>query len=140
MIKDTLVKTPTGARAIADLKRGDLVYDEFGKPVKVRQVTPKGRKPVVDLVMSGKAWVTCSPEDKWLVKECCGPRQFIAEIRSVSNFKPENRLFINLEGCPFGTGFTVQVGRDTREEDTYDLDVDSETQLYLLDNGLIAHA
>jgi hypothetical protein len=41
MIKDTLVKTPTGAKAIAELKRDDLVYNEFGKPVKVRQVTQK---------------------------------------------------------------------------------------------------
>ena len=140
MIKDTLVKTPTGAKAISDLKRGDLVYNEFGKPVEVKQVIPKGRNPVVDITMSGQTWATCALNDRWLVKECCGHKQFIAEVKCVSDFQPYNRLLIRLDGYPFGTGFSVQIGKEEREEETYDLDVDSETSLYLLDNGLIAHA
>ena len=140
MIKDTLVKTPNGATPIAELKRGDLVFNEFGKPVKVKNIVSNGLKPVVDLLMSGKAWATCSPEHRWLVKECCGQKQFIAEVKAVSDFKSYNRVLIRLEGHPFGTGFSVQIGQETREEETYDLDIESDTSLYLLDNGLIAHA
>ena len=140
MIKNTLVKTPNGAMPIAELKRGDLVYNEFGKPVKVKNIASNGLNPVVDLVMSGQTWATCSPEHRWLVKECCGHKQFIAEVKAVSEFKSYNRVLIRLDGYPFGTGFAVQVGKEMRDEETYDLDIESETSLYLLDNGLIAHS
>jgi hypothetical protein len=46
-----------------------------------------------------------------------------------------------MEGRPFGFGLSVAIGADDgREEDTFGIDVDSETNLYQLDNGLVAHS
>ena len=141
MIKTTLVKTPTGAKSITELKAGDLVCNEFGKPVAVRQVVAKGREPVVDILVSGRTWVTCTKESRWLVKEPCGPKQAIMEIKKVSEFTPSNRVLAVMEGRPFGFGFSVAIGADEgREEETFGIDVDSETNLYQLDNGLVAHS
>ena len=141
MIKTTLVKTPTGAKPITELHEGDLVCNEFGKPVAVRQVVARGKEPVVDILVSGQTWVTCAKESRWLVKEPCGPRQAIMEIKKVSDFTPSNRVLTVMEGRPFGFGFSVAIGADDgREEDTFGIDVDSETHLYQLDNGLVAHS
>lgn len=140
MIKSTLVKTPTGAKQIVELKEGDLVCNEFGKPVTVTQVVAKGRRPIVNLVIGGQPFATCSREHRWLVKECCGPKQFYMELRSVSDFSTSNRLVTILEGKPFGCGLSVTIDDQHIEDETFDIDVDSETHLYLLDSGLIAHS
>ena len=141
MIKTTLVKTPTGAKSITELKAGDLVCNEFGKPVAIKQVVARGKEPVVDILVSGRTWATCSKEHRWLVKEPCGPKQAIMEIKKVSEFTPSNRMLAVMEGRPFGFGFSVAIGADEgREEETFGIDVDSETNLYQLDNGLVAHS
>lgn len=139
MIRNTLVRTPSGARAITELKSGDLVCNEFGKPVKVKQVISRGKESVVDILVSGQPWATCSKEHQWLVKECCGPKQAIVELRRVSDFTSGNRVLLVVDGRPFGFGLSVAISRDEREEETFDLDIDSATSLYLLDNGLVSH-
>jgi hypothetical protein len=141
MIKNTLVRTPSGAKPINELRAGDVVCNEFGKPVQVKQVILKGRHPIVDLFVSGnEPWVTCDREQKLLIKECCGPKQFIMEIRSVSNFSKSNRIVTVIEGQPFGCGLTVTINDAQMEDETFDLDVESNTNLYLLESGLIAHS
>lgn len=139
MIRSTLVKTPTGDKLITDLIEGDLVLNEFGKPVMVKQVVARGKEPVVDLLVSGQSWVTCNRESRWLVKECCGPKQAILDVKKVSEFTSSNRIIAVTEGRQFGFGFSVAVESTGREEDTFDLDIESGTSLYLLANGLVAH-
>jgi len=140
MIRSTLIKTPTGAKPITDLKEGDLVCNEFGKPVAVRQVVARGKKPVVDILVSGQTWATCSKDHRWMVKESCGPKQAIVEIKKVSEFTPSNRVLAVMDGRPFGFGLSVAVGTEIREEETFEIDVESDTNLYLLANGLVAHS
>lgn len=139
MIKTTLVKTPTGCTPITDLHEGDLVCNEFSKPVKVKQVISNGKSPVVHILVGGQPWVTCSKEQRWLVKDSCGPKQSIIEVKKVSELNSHNRLLTVLDGRPFGYGLSVVINEDG-EEETFDIDVESETNLYLLANGLVAHS
>jgi hypothetical protein len=138
MIRDTLVRTPSGAKSIVELGVGDLVCNEFGNPVRVKRVISRGREPVVDLLVNGKLWASCSREHRWLVKECCGPKQAIYELKKVSDFISSDRLV--LEGHPFGIGVSVAISSDYREDEIFDFDVESGTSLYLLENGLVAHS
>ena len=136
MIKNTLIRTPTGSKAISDIKAGDFVCNEFGKPVRVRQVTCNGPTTVVDLLVFGKPWATCAKEHRWLVKEGCNPKD--AEVKSVSDFNSATKIITRVEGQPFGFGMHVTVGME-RTEDTFALDVDADTSFCLLSNGLVTH-
>lgn len=61
----TLVATPTGPVEIQNLKPGDEVFDEHGKPVKVLALHDQGEQDCVNLVHSGAVVATCTPNHIW---------------------------------------------------------------------------
>ena len=80
----TLVATPTGPVEIQNLKFGDKVYDEYGKPVNVTEVHNQGVQECVDLVFGGTVMATCTPNHKWSTYEIRTPEVF--RDRMVSEF------------------------------------------------------
>jgi energy-coupling factor transporter ATP-binding protein EcfA2 len=64
--EDTLVATPDGAIAIKHLEKGDTVFDEFGKPIKILQKFNTGIKKVVELTSDSKVWAECTYDHSWL--------------------------------------------------------------------------
>lgn len=72
LAEGTLVATPKGPVKIEDIKIGDLVYDEYGKPVEVLGVWDQGEQEVVNLVNNRKVWATCTPKHIWSVAKGAG--------------------------------------------------------------------
>lgn len=58
--RGTLIATPRGPRAIEEIKPGDEVYDEHGKPISVLQTFQNGAKQVADLTLRGMKWGACT--------------------------------------------------------------------------------
>lgn len=133
MLTDALVKTPIGTKYLSTLKAGDFLCNELGNPVQIKQISTQ-KAPVVDLLIFGHCWVTCSQDHPWLVKETGG----FVEVRQTSEFKSCNRILTKFEDLPFKS-ISVQVGMQIRVEDTFQVELLSNKPFYLLNNGLIAH-
>lgn len=57
--------TPNGYINMGDVKVGDEVFGEDGKPHKVIGVFPQGKKPVYELTFSDRSKCRCSDEHLW---------------------------------------------------------------------------
>lgn len=66
--KGTLVATPQGPIKIEEIQAGQEVYDEYGKPIKVRAVFRNGVKPVYDLNIHGISQASCTLDHVFLTK------------------------------------------------------------------------
>ena len=60
------VLTPTGWRAIGDLKAGDLVMGANGKPTEVLQVHPQTERRTYKVTFNDGSWTLAGPEHLWL--------------------------------------------------------------------------
>ena len=128
LAKGTLVATPKGPVCIEDLKVGDEVFDEYGKPIKVLQTFYNGKKKVYSLINRNREWVRCTENHVFLTNQ--GQKAVkdfnkYTQIKRVQNDLSQSSIGVKLQ----------EVG----EEDTYDIHVDSPTNLYLLANGLVTH-
>lgn len=123
LAKGTLVATPTGPVAIEDIKVGDTVYSEHGKPITVLKTFDNGKKKVYQIWNKDTLIAEATQDHIWLTtigqfktSELAGKQLVVYDKQSVT---PE------ISGERF--------------EHTYDIHVDSSTNLYLLANGLVTH-
>lgn len=59
--------TPTGWTTVGDVKVGEYVLDEQGKPTKVTAKSPVWHLPLVKVVFDGGASIVCSLNHEWAV-------------------------------------------------------------------------
>lgn len=79
--------TPTGYINMGDVKIGDEVFGEDGKPHRVLGVYPQGKKDVYELTFSDGTKCRCSDEHLWTVSTNCRKSWktlTLQEIRSTS--------------------------------------------------------
>jgi hypothetical protein len=69
LIEGTLVATPSGPTPIELLKVGDTVYDEHGKPIRVKAVYNQGVQEVWDLVHKTTVMATATSNHVWLASQ-----------------------------------------------------------------------
>jgi hypothetical protein len=128
---ESLVKTTSGPAAIKHLQEGDLVFGEFGDPIRVKRVFDNGLKPVADVVgEDGRVLATCTEEHRWLMST--------GDVVKAKDFKPGDAIR-QVTGQDRFTDVVVRYGGNRREEHTFDIHVDSASNLYQLDNGLVTH-
>jgi hypothetical protein len=96
----TLVATPRGPVEIQELKTGDTVYDEYGKPVKVTAVHDQGIQDCVDLVHSRSVIATCTRNHKWSTFDVRRPESIVD--KKVENFHASTRIKRNTLDLPLG--------------------------------------
>lgn len=65
---NTKIPTPTGKMRIGDLKVGDFVFNEHGKPVKVVGVFPQGQKEIYEVKFRDGRKTECCSEHLWTVR------------------------------------------------------------------------
>lgn len=64
---DSIVITPTGFKRIGDIKPGDFVISEEGKPIKVLEIFPQGKKDIYKITFSDGSSTNCCKEHLWNV-------------------------------------------------------------------------
>lgn len=83
LAEGTLVATPAGPVAIENIKVNDIVYDEFGKQIKVTATYDQGMQDCVNLMHHNKIMATCTTNHKWLTEH---DRIAVGRQRKVSEF------------------------------------------------------
>ena len=58
----TIIPTPLGERTVGTIKKGDYVFDAFGKPTKVLEIYPQGKKEVYEVVFKDGRVAFCNNE------------------------------------------------------------------------------
>lgn len=124
----TLVRTPRGNRAIENMKKGDTVFDEGGNKIKVVKTYKNGGKEVVGLWYQGELLVECTTNHRFLIHNWEKGSQ--GTLKQVSEFQPGDRI-VRLDDSPI----EVEV-KPAGLAETYNLMVDSYTNLYILNCGL----
>ena len=61
----TLLPTPNGWKTVEEIKVGDYLFDALGKPTKVLQVFPQGRKEVWEVLFKDGRTARCCDEHLW---------------------------------------------------------------------------
>lgn len=128
LAKGTSILTIQGPKNIEDIEVGDFVFGENGNPVRVREVFRNGIKKVGDFYTIGGEYIaTCTPDHEWFTSEGMTKTKDMSDkVRlRMKNGKLSSDVpgeFLNL-----------------REEETFDLNVNSATNLYCLSNGVITH-
>ena len=125
LAKGTLVVTPEGPRPIEDIKPGDAVYNEFGTPIKVLKTFQNGTKEVIEVreQQTGTLLVEATAAHRFY--DCETDTLVAVEDLIVLGALADYTVFIKLGS--------------RRIAETYDIHVDSPTNLYLLANGLVTH-
>lgn len=60
-----LIPTPDGQKKVGDVKKGDYLFDAFGKPTKVLEIFPQGEKEVWQLTFKDGRTARCCEEHLW---------------------------------------------------------------------------
>lgn len=101
----TLVPTPLGFKRHGDLKAGDYVFNEFGKPTKVLAVSDKTQSEFV-VTFSNKESVECHGNHEWVVYDRAKGEKCVAETKYMaSSFKNGSGLFRYRIDAPSIAGF-----------------------------------
>ncbi len=61
-----------GFRSIKDIRSGDVIYDEQGRPANVLRVFPQGRKPAYKISFEDGDEIICNDEHIWAVRSESG--------------------------------------------------------------------
>lgn len=59
------IPTPSGWRTVGEIKPGDYLFDAFGKPTKVLQIFPQGKKEVWQVTFKDGRICKCGKEHLW---------------------------------------------------------------------------
>lgn len=126
----TMVATPTGPVPIEELKPGDTVYDETGKPIRVINTFDQGEQDVVDLVMpNGGILATSTLDHRWLsLTGLLKTSELIGELVKIVPYRETGVICAQIEKLT-----------NQRSAHCFDIEVDSPTNLYLLANGVVTH-
>jgi len=95
---DTEIATPNGWRLIEEIRPGDLVFDELGRPTLVVATTPPliGR-PCREVVFSEGTSVVCDASHQWSTCDKNGRRYGPRRERVVTTTQIERTLFVRGE-------------------------------------------
>ena len=131
LAEGTEVLTTAGVKRIEDIEVGDKVYDEYGNPILVKAVFANGEKEVVSLTDCEQVLVEATEEHRFFAIDI-REKNPIPKSIPVSSFQEYTRIkckssWVKLEKS------------DKRLVNTYDIHVDSPTNLYCLANGLVTH-
>lgn len=85
LIKDTKVATPIGPKNIQDIRIGDIVYNEYGKEISVKNTFDQGPQLVVDLINHNRVYATCTLDHPWQVIDRNGERK-VKKTRDISKY------------------------------------------------------
>lgn len=61
----SLIPTPNGWKTVGEIKVGDYLFDAFGKPTKVLNIYPQGKKEVYQITFKDGRTVKCCEEHLW---------------------------------------------------------------------------
>lgn len=61
----SIIPTPSGWRTVGEIKVGDYLFDAFGKPTKVLNIYPQGKKRVYQVNFKDGRSVRCCNEHLW---------------------------------------------------------------------------
>lgn len=61
----SIIPTPDGWRKVGEIKKGDYLFDAFGKPTKVLEIYPQGKKEVYKVTFKDGRTVRCCNEHLW---------------------------------------------------------------------------
>ena len=78
------ISTPEGPKRFGDLKPGDYVFGEDGKPTKVLEIHPQGFKPNYEVVFDDGTRTHCCDEHLWKVR---GTKEKRAKSWSVKSLR-----------------------------------------------------
>ena len=62
---DTPIPTPTGWKKAGDIKEGDIVLDNHGKPTTIVGVYPQGKKEVYRFILKDGREIKCAADHLW---------------------------------------------------------------------------
>ncbi len=95
---DTRVPTPDGDRVIKDIKPGDHVFDEKGKPVLVTGVSEIFHdRPCYEITFEDGEKIICDENHKWTV-QTKGSRRRYGRVPK-TNRKSNSKYILDSEGC-----------------------------------------
>jgi hypothetical protein len=100
LAKGTKVLTSVGIKNIEDIQVGDLVYDEYGKPIRVKQTFENGLKEVVELTNRGQVWAEATDNHTFLTSN--SSKGGLKELR-VSEFVRDTGIHRVEVDAPMGT-------------------------------------
>lgn len=61
----TVIPTPNGWRTVGEIQPGDYLFDAFGKPTRVLQIFPQGKKDVYRVTFKDGREALCNEEHLW---------------------------------------------------------------------------
>lgn len=64
-----LLPTPNGQKYVQDVKKGDYLFDRFGKPTKVLDIFPQGMMDVYEIIFEDGRKTRCSLDHIWRVRK-----------------------------------------------------------------------
>lgn len=62
------ILTPKGWKTMGNIKVGDKVITQHGKPTKITHVTPQGSKAVYKVTFTDETWTECCDDHLWKVR------------------------------------------------------------------------
>ena len=130
LAEGTLVMTTRGTKRIENIQAGEWVYDERGSPIRVKATYANGMKEVVTVHVEGGGVIRATLDHVFDTARGLSPVRDFTEgtyVRKCLRWENSTRLY------------RVEVCLDPVTVHTYDIHVDSPTNLYLLEGGFITH-
>jgi deoxycytidine triphosphate deaminase len=95
---DTEIPTPDGWRLLEEIRPGDLVFDDRGRPTLVLAATPPlTRRPCREVVFSDGTTIVCDAAHQWSTSDKNGRRGHRRRERVVTTAEIEQTLFVRGE-------------------------------------------
>lgn len=143
--KGTLIATPTGGVPIEHLKPNDYVvgYNNDGTTsnCKVLNLFDQGIKQVYDITNRNKILATSTLEHRWLTQHYWTIRGNLKpRVQSLKDIPKHrqglSRVIFQIPGGISWVGYKLS---NPRLEQCYDIEIDNDTHLFCLMNGLVSH-